>query len=47
MCIKKGQFHVDLIPAAFMQILLWNDAGRNELILDDLDLKTKKGTNEN
>ncbi len=28
-CIKKGQFHVDLILAAFMQILLWNDMGRN------------------
>lgn len=47
MCIKKGQFHIDLILVAFMQILLWNDMGRNELILDDLDLRTKKDTNEN
>lgn len=41
-CIKKGQFHVDLILAAFMQILLWNYAGCSELILDDLDLRRKK-----
>lgn len=37
-CIKKGQFHVD----SLMQILLWNEAGCSELILDDLDLRRKK-----